>query len=186
MVSNTCRRPNIRLYKLSTPAKTPPGRSTRRISRSKRSCNAAEGTWCNIVKLSAASNRPFSNDISVASSRTTVTFLPAVRRLRESAKRRSISTHVKDVTRARSMSVEIPGPGPISRMFGPRSIPSRTYGSVWSSIVCLQREDAQTHRCRTFITTRLKLLSEPTGVAGSATPGILLPNRLTLPVDSPC
>src|SRR4051812_10375699 len=77
--------------------------------------NDAEGTWCNIVRLRAASNRSFSNDIAVASSRTTVTFVPAVRRLRESANRRLISTHVKDVTRARSMSVEIPGPGPISR-----------------------------------------------------------------------
>ena len=58
---------------LSDPAKTPPGRSTRRACANRSSCIRGVCTWCSIVKQTTAVNRPSSNGRSSPLPCTTVT-----------------------------------------------------------------------------------------------------------------
>ena len=73
------------LLDLDAPANVPPGRNTRYVSASSRSCNWGEGTWWSIVKQTVPLNDASGKGISVASPSTGVTLVPSSRRLRASA-----------------------------------------------------------------------------------------------------
>ena len=70
------------MARLSEPANTPPGRSTRETSARSVSWRSREGTWWSIVKASTPEKRPSPNGISVASPCTTSTRSPSPRRSR--------------------------------------------------------------------------------------------------------
>lgn len=48
------------------------------------------------------------------------------------------------------LAVAIPGPGPISKTLGPRSILPMAQGNLWAT-VSRQRSERQSHRCKRFI-----------------------------------
>src|SRR5947208_2517848 len=68
--------------RLSVPANTPPGRSTRETSPSSLSCSSREGRWWSMVKATTPEKRPSSNGIAVASPCTTSTRSPSSARSR--------------------------------------------------------------------------------------------------------
>src|SRR5215469_1176297 len=122
-----------------------------------------------MVKQTAPSNEASGSDISVASSRRTVTLVPAIRADNEPARAWSISTQVSFDTRLRSKSVVTPGPGPISRTFSPRSIPASDHGKSCVSTVRRHPGERHSHRCTRFISSpsrpRIKYATSPVGAA---------------------
>jgi hypothetical protein len=127
IVSNRWMRRNFQLGRLSVPARTPPGRSTRAASASSRSCKAGEGTWWSMVKQTTALKLPSANGMAVPSPCTTSTEPPSSRP-RRAARRPSTSSAVRPGTRRAKSRVVTPRPGPTSSTSGPRSTPSRAQG----------------------------------------------------------
>lgn len=103
-----------------------------------------------MVNETAPENSKSPKGIFVASPSMTWTLLPCKRDFSEQANERSISSAVSRATEVRNRSVVKPGPGPISRTFGPRSVSPIAHESR-SATVRRQRSERHTHRCKRFI-----------------------------------
>jgi hypothetical protein len=136
--------------RLSLPKKKPPGLRTRNTSCRTLSCSCGEGTWCSMVNETVPENSESRKGIPVASPSTTRTLLPSRRALSDPASFESISSAVSRGTDVRSRSVVSPGPGPISKTFGPRLVSPITHGRR-SPIVVRQQSERHSHRCKRFM-----------------------------------
>ncbi len=88
-----------------------------------------------MVNETAPENSDSPKGIFVASPSMILTLLPSSRELSAPANLGSISSAVSRCTEPRNRSVVNPGPGPISRTFGPRSVFPMAHGSLCATVL---------------------------------------------------